>query len=544
MSAAPISPPRVGDGAPIASGPQLSSEPLIRFLHRRLPETLVAAYLLFVAYLSFVPFDFVALSQPGPGLRGVFGLRLSPFHLADILANIGVYVPLGLGLYAVLRRAGLPSVASAGFTTVAGLGLSVGVEYGQRFFASRVASWEDVVANTLGAILGLALAWSGEACVRRLVEAARDQARENWWLAASKVAVVLVLLIQLRPYDVVPDPVRALRHTILQRDPAELLAWNRLEPQWKQDVLAGRRSQGDLARMKYEYALDRVTDVLHYAGVAAICLLGICATGASTLWACGAAGLVVLVLSSLVAIIRSVLVSHGFDAAQLLCGAMAWPIGCGLGIAAEPSRRSFATEPGGAGDSTRSRWPAGILLLVVALVFAYEWCPFDMRQPADAFARAWNHACLVPFLWHFRSRPNDALYDISGDFLRYAALGTCLALALRQGSARAWRTQAVLAVGAVAAAALLFQITHLFIVSRAFDVTSVLLGACGGFAGCVSVRWYFDYRRFVNIRVVEDMLTSQLVDGASYGKNRPSTPRGSRRSGASPTAPVESHPPS
>jgi glycopeptide antibiotics resistance protein len=84
------------------------------------------------------------------------------YDLVDFLANILFFVPIGLlGALLVPRRIWWVAMP-------AGLVLSGALELGQAaFLPQRYASWTDVVANTLGAVLGALIARAIQAASRR-----------------------------------------------------------------------------------------------------------------------------------------------------------------------------------------------------------------------------------------------------------------------------------------------------------------------------------------------------------------------------------------
>jgi glycopeptide antibiotics resistance protein len=84
------------------------------------------------------------------------------YDLIDFLANILFFVPIGL-LGALLLPRRLWWLAMP-----AGLLLSAGLELGQAaFLPQRYASWTDVLANTLGAVLGAMLGLATRQAVAR-----------------------------------------------------------------------------------------------------------------------------------------------------------------------------------------------------------------------------------------------------------------------------------------------------------------------------------------------------------------------------------------
>ena len=118
----------------------------------QLAWTLVLAYLLVVAYASLQPFS--DWRFPPSEIRHFLTAPWPPYiTLVDILVNIGAYLPLGFLLaIALIRRLG-PRTAVLLAVVGAGL-LSIAMEAAQTLMPTRVASNVDVLANTLGGLIG------------------------------------------------------------------------------------------------------------------------------------------------------------------------------------------------------------------------------------------------------------------------------------------------------------------------------------------------------------------------------------------------------
>lgn len=88
----------------------------------------------------------------------------------EFLANVLLFVPVGI-LFAVLlgRRRWWLAI-------VVGVGMTVTIETAQLFIPTRVSDIRDIIANTAGAALGVALV-RGIAAIRRPARA-RQEARE------------------------------------------------------------------------------------------------------------------------------------------------------------------------------------------------------------------------------------------------------------------------------------------------------------------------------------------------------------------------------
>jgi hypothetical protein len=95
--------------------------------------------------------------DPILGARGWAGIAWRP-----VLDNVTLFVPLGAALAALwCRRRGLTVLAVAAL-------VSVGVETFQWAYPSgRIANTADVIANTVGAAIGILIARTVRACPRR-----------------------------------------------------------------------------------------------------------------------------------------------------------------------------------------------------------------------------------------------------------------------------------------------------------------------------------------------------------------------------------------
>ena len=124
------------------------------YLRTRLPHALAVLYGLAIIYASLQPFDWL---EPAPSTP--FFL-FAPWHARwlryDVLLNISAYVPFGFFVALLPRRAAPRLRIAAG--ACAGFVLSFAMETLQMFVPQRDASTIDLLANTIGALLGGAMA--------------------------------------------------------------------------------------------------------------------------------------------------------------------------------------------------------------------------------------------------------------------------------------------------------------------------------------------------------------------------------------------------
>jgi VanZ family protein len=182
---------------------------LIHRISRRPLEALTLVVIAIILWGGWVPFD-VQLTrvQPLPALDQ-WSEAVRQAHWPDVLANIALYIPLGLLVRAALRRRGWGVVTSFAAALLLGLVLSGLVECVQAFSVRRMSSLVDWVANVAGAGLG-ALSFTTVRLFVRRVLGVRKRARRQWWegvqrrpsALAAQLAAVGIALVSLAPFDV------------------------------------------------------------------------------------------------------------------------------------------------------------------------------------------------------------------------------------------------------------------------------------------------------------------------------------------------------
>lgn len=106
-----------------------------------------------IVYGSLYPFDFAAIEFPGGAFHTLLSTWPERTTASDILANVLLYIPFGFT--AVLCWNG-PRPLRALAAILAGLGLSLSMEFLQLFDMGRWATMSDVRSNAAGAVLGIA----------------------------------------------------------------------------------------------------------------------------------------------------------------------------------------------------------------------------------------------------------------------------------------------------------------------------------------------------------------------------------------------------
>ena len=120
------------------------------------------AWAALIVYGSLMPFEVRphTLAEAIDKFRHIQYLNLGVVSRADWIANILIYIPLAyLGVMWLNQLRWLPRLLALLITAILGLALAAGVEFTQIFFAPRTVSINDLIAESIGTLLGLAL-WS------------------------------------------------------------------------------------------------------------------------------------------------------------------------------------------------------------------------------------------------------------------------------------------------------------------------------------------------------------------------------------------------
>jgi len=156
-----------------------------------------------LVYASLLPFAFVPLSWESALARfaATPWLALGAAQRADWMANLLIYLPWAyLGMAALAPRWG--RFGAAALVAVLAAGLALGIEFAQLYFPGRTVSRNDLVAEALGALLGIALWFGARRRVRALLTAVWARGDRSVRAALALYAVAYVGLA-LFPFDFV-----------------------------------------------------------------------------------------------------------------------------------------------------------------------------------------------------------------------------------------------------------------------------------------------------------------------------------------------------
>ncbi|MBE0475108.1 VanZ family protein, partial [Rhodoferax sp.] len=165
---------------------------------------LFVLYVLFVVYGSLVPLEYVdrSLADAVQAFRNIPFLTLGVASRADWVANGVLYVPVGFLTAAVLLQSysRLPRVLLFMVAAAFSMALAVAVEFTQLFFPPRTVSLNDLIAEGIGSLIGVALAARFTGWLRSLFASFFGDTERLKKLALEGYAVAYIAFA-LFPYD-------------------------------------------------------------------------------------------------------------------------------------------------------------------------------------------------------------------------------------------------------------------------------------------------------------------------------------------------------
>lgn len=171
----------------------------------------------FIVYGSLIPFEFRdrSWSEAVESFRWTVTHRVWPASRSDWIANVLLGVTLGfflLGAFRTGRSSFWGSLLTAILLWPICVALAVAVEFGQLFVPGRTAAGSDVIAQGLGAAVGM-LGWMdcGTSATRRLAEAARRQELHDTATRMLLGYLAVLALVLYLPLDLTLSPVEAAR---------------------------------------------------------------------------------------------------------------------------------------------------------------------------------------------------------------------------------------------------------------------------------------------------------------------------------------------
>ena len=409
----------------------------------------------FAAYGSFVPLRLRSI----PVADAVATFRstpLVPFAQAsrtDLLTNVLLFVPIGFFLLGAVawRRKGL--TAFLAFPVVAAsIALSVAIEFGQVFVAGRTPSWNDVVADSVGACAGAGL-WllAGNRLVSWFTPVLESAAPSERVFRLLAVYTAAWLLMGVVPFD----------YTLRPQELAEKFREGRIVLQ----PFAPGTSIADVLStwfMAMPVGVFCALAALHFEVTAPK---------------------LVAVVSGLCAVIglefaQVLAVSRTADATDVLIAA------AGVGVGVHLGTRGASTPEAGA----VRLWPLAAVAAWLLVVAARHWSPFDFVADGAFMRKRLSLMLQLPFTSYYWGNPLVAFSEVMTKVLLAVPVGALFQLVWLPRTAR-WRTLQFLAIAVLSAGIfLVVEIGQLMLPTRIPDQTDIYIGVAGAVLGAGLIR--------------------------------------------------------
>ncbi len=417
---------------------------------------------LFAVYGSLVPLNFHY--RPWDDVWRQFvdqwqSYRPSVTSRTDWAVNILLFVPPAFLFLGVLwfRRF---RFFSAVLLLPSLLMLSLVIEGSQLYFPGRSSSFNDVLAQQIGTILGIVLWWwRGEAvCLWwrrwRQVRGAASLAEQFLWLY-----LLILFGYHLMPLDLTISPVEIYHKWTAGR----IRLWSGFSGQ-------------DAAQIVYQLA----TDILLWAPVSLLWIVSKRRTPLQA-WCWTVLAATALEIGQLLVFSR---VTDMMDIVLAM-------VGGGLGVAiGQAIRGRQSVESSSVGSL--SGWSAGLLLWCVLLVVIF-WYPFDFQLSGAELRRRWQGFWTVPFTVFFHDTELRAVTSLLQKTLFFMPVGIISAFLYRGWCRRQWWAWAKLWHGLALSGGFLLGLAiewgQLLLPGKSADITdAVLMGAGAGMAYIMTCR--------------------------------------------------------
>ena len=159
--------------------------------------------MLAVLYTSLLPFDFSLTTFPRAISDGLSSLRFRPTTPDDATANLLAYLIVGLVLGSCAMRSRCGRWIGVLAVTIIGAMLSILVETLQTSLESRVASFTDILLNSVGAAMGACLGVGLSGSAHAAMTQVRCELADRPFTTAASLLTLGLLLYNLAPFDFV-----------------------------------------------------------------------------------------------------------------------------------------------------------------------------------------------------------------------------------------------------------------------------------------------------------------------------------------------------
>lgn len=416
-------------------------------------------FLGFATYGSLVPLELRHI----PFSEGVTQFLDTPFeplaHASgtDFVTNVLLFVPIGFFfLGTAAPRGSLPAIGCLVPVVLLCIAASMAIEFSQVFVVGRTPSWDDVFAESLGAVVGTVL-WviAGSITVDWFSAVLNSDSRRERLLRMLGAYVLLWGILGLLPFNFTIRP----------------------------QELAEKFRAGRILLRPFDHAgIEKVLSTFLFTvpiGAFGLVFAQTRHLRPAKMWALG------IGLSAVVALEFGQLLvfSRTADSTDIIMGACGVLAGVALTMRAD--RDGLVRTQAGAGVRL---WPIAVLALWLMLVVARHWSPFDFRADSDFIRGRLPMLFRVPFYSYYWASPMNAFAEVATKGLLGVPVGGLLQSIYfpRTRAGRRWQSVGIAIVSF--AIFLVIELGQLLLQSRYPDQTDVYIGTVGGCLGMVAVR--------------------------------------------------------
>jgi glycopeptide antibiotics resistance protein len=429
-----------------------------------------------VVYGSLVPlhFRFVPLEDAVAQYHKAMSAPLDFKSRSDWAANILLFIPLGfllMGFLAVDRPARAGWVAALFVLPTCSL-LSGTIEFAQLYFPPRVTALNDVVAESLGGLIGTTI-WlvAGQRITSQLRQFWGDLGGPNTAKSLLPAYLIFLVLVHAMPMDLTISPVEIIHK--YREGRVLLIPFAR----WKADPFG---------------VVQKCLTNMAFFLPAGMLLTGLSGPFWQRTHRWPAILGLGLGLASLIECMQLCVYTRFFDSTDILTGGIAVLAGWFIGLACQrvpldPSPR-VANEAGLQSASThtvRRYWSYGVLGGWLALLIFVEWQPFNFNLSLSAAASRLRAMSVVPFNDYQQANYLDAFDQICAKIVLFLPIGAILAWVLPKAEGF---SKPIAAFVAGIFLTTLLEGGQLFLPTRYASITDILIETFGVWLGFVAAR--------------------------------------------------------
>ena len=437
-----------------------TSDEYLRNNSQRVLLAVAFAYLVFVVYGSLVPLRFV----PMPWDQAISRFKEIPFldlgigSRADWVANLLLFIPLSLlwGQIFLSRQGPKAQLFVQLFLVITFSALACTIEFIQIFFPQRTVSQNDIIAESLGGIIGLvAQAFWGNRLQELIGSLWRKENQANRLNRLLHAYLLLLVAFSVLPLDLTISPVEIYH-------------------KWAEGKVVFFPFSG-LKGNLFENLYETLTDIIIWIPPGILWMLNRRQSLAQIALHGFLAGLA-LETAQLFVYSR---VSDVTDIFLASVGAL-----LGAYFASTTGHLRFTTT-----QLKPSFWLSLWIVWLIS-IFGIFWFPFDFRTTNQSVIEAFSEIARVPFITYYFGTEFHAVNELLRKIGFFLPGGSLWALIIsstpKATSKKPLAVKGLLLIGLIA---LLIEVGQVFLPQKTADITDAFLEFSGGLLGFFVTRW-------------------------------------------------------